>query len=844
MVYIIGLLFVFSLVPISFGQKDIAVDINSANAQSVTGQVAQFLGAPALCGGGVGTVFTGSGGSIHRCTLSDVSAQCQQSPSATGNCTTEDQGILSLISTCSSGASAWSWSGSSYGCSASQTQQSAQASQILKQVPTCSLNNFSFNKCLFVPLLESLGSWFVTIGAYILSIAGALFDTVINVVIVGFGSTLSTLGLTSTNGAINSGWDAFRDLANILIIGMFVFIAISTILGSKEYGYKKLVARVLVIAVLMNFSLLFTKLIIDASNFTAYQFYSQIAGQGTSGNVAVFDTAGSFLKPIGITSIWNDSQNLGDAVGQTTGSAMQAFAVGLVGGILLVAIAAVLFYGTILIAARGVVLVVLMVTSAVAFATYLLPNFAGSKYGWKGWWEALINCAVFAPVLMLFLSLSLMILRNAPIPSSGNNLGTIIGNPAQLSASGNVGWEIIMTYIFTLGLLYVSLKISSTFASSTSGMNIGSMMSGLGSLSGIGAFAGRNTVSRFGLGMAESKAAQANTARDAQAKAERQARIHSANGRDDLANIAKTEADRQRKIAAKSIMSAGRYSGIADAKFGGKPGLKSRIDAKGAEGAKLAQKLAPDKEARDKVREEAQKEVTDLRKGEQGKLETETGTSKASMDSLTKVVKEQEESMKAANGELANAMKAATEKKSSTQGDHDAIIAELSKKIAEKTASGTPAGTAEADILKEQRQRRLSDRAAQFKTEDDRINNAKLKIAEIGPTLESANKAVEAAKVQSDGIAKKLADFKAETDKIATKAGQDAVAGLTNSASAVAGEIAVRKTGFVNRTIGAVTGDNDKVRHAAMHKFGHAQSKDASLKKIFQEAAKEDEAAH
>jgi hypothetical protein len=352
-----------------------------------------------------------------------------------------------------------------------------------------------FERCLWIPLLSWLGSWFLTLGGAVLSFAGLLFDTVINVIIVGFGSTLQTLGLTGTNGAITTGWDAFRDLANILIIGMFVFIAISTILGSKEYGYKKLVARVLVIAVLLNFSLLFTKLIIDASNFTAYQFYSQIAGTGSTANPTSFDTAGAFLKPLGITSVWNDTSNFTNAVGQTTGSAMQGFLVGLVGGILLVGIAAILFYGTILIAARGVVLVVLMVTSAVAFATYLIPNFAGSRYGWKGWWEALINCAVFAPLLMLFLSLSLMIMRNAPIPKSGNNLGSILSNPAQLSVSGNLGWQIIMTYIFTLGLLYVSFKISSTFASSTSGMNLS-----IGALRAPFAFGGR-AVGAFAGGM-------------------------------------------------------------------------------------------------------------------------------------------------------------------------------------------------------------------------------------------------------------------------------------------------------------------------------------------------------
>ena len=348
-------------------------------------------------------------------------------------------------------------------------------------------------KCFLNPILSQVGLMFLTVGGAVLELAGLLFDTLIQAVITGFGSTLSNLGIIA---AITTGWDAFRDLSNILIIGMFVFIAICTILGSKEYGYKKLVARVLIIAVLMNFSLLFTKLIIDVSNFTAFQFYNQIAGQGQGSTPAgQFDVAQAFLQPMGITSVWQTNPT-GSIVGYTaqqTGSGWQALLVGMIGGVLLIVVAVVLFYGVVLIGARAIVLIILMVTSAVAFATYLIPNFAGSKYGWKGWWEALINCAVFAPLLMLFLSISVNILNGvSAVQQSKVNLGSIISDPAQLAAAGSTGWEVVITYLIAIGLLFVSLKISSQFASATSGMNLtmSAIMSPLavgGRLVGIGA---------------------------------------------------------------------------------------------------------------------------------------------------------------------------------------------------------------------------------------------------------------------------------------------------------------------------------------------------------------------
>ena len=458
--------------PVSPSHSISSLSLNFAAALT-NGEIAQYLGAPALCGGGAGTVFTGTAGSRHRCTLSDVSAQCQSNPANPSSCNNEDQGILKLIKTCDSSASFWSWDGKSYWCSAEQQNQSAQAAKLLEQVPNCSLNNFSFYKCLWNPGLAALGSFFLSIGAAILEFAGLSFDTMIQVVVIGFGSTLKTLHLTGTTGGISIAWDAFRDLANILIIGMFTFIAISTILGSKEYGYKRLIARVLVIAVLMNFSLLFTEMVIDASNFTAYQLYAQLAGQGgsTSDSKPSLDVAQAFMQPLGITSIWNTGNPLSitKKTKDSTGSGIQALFTGLVGGILLIVVAVVLFYGTILMASRAVVLVVLMLWSVIAFATYLLPNFAESKYGWKGWWEALINCAVFAPVLMLFLSVSLLIIDGvSPNARGGTNLGGVITDPTQL-ASG--GWQIVVTYLITTGLLFVSLKIASHFANTTSGIS-------------------------------------------------------------------------------------------------------------------------------------------------------------------------------------------------------------------------------------------------------------------------------------------------------------------------------------------------------------------------------------
>src|SRR3989344_8901685 len=126
--------------------------------------------------------------------------------------------------------------------------------------------------CIVRASLAGIGSFFMWFGVKAVVLAGGLFELMLDYGIIKFGAMLKNI-----ESGINDGWTALRDIANIIIIGLFVFIAVNIILGVKDFGDKKRVAHVLIVAVLINFSLLFTKVIIDASNFTAYQFYNSMA---------------------------------------------------------------------------------------------------------------------------------------------------------------------------------------------------------------------------------------------------------------------------------------------------------------------------------------------------------------------------------------------------------------------------------------------------------------------------------------------------------------------------------------------------------------------------------------
>jgi len=376
-------------------------------------------------------------------------------------------------------------------------------------------------------LFSGVGALLIKLGVSLVAMAGAVFESALDYTIIDFNTVFEKI-----EGGINTGWTALRDIANIVIIGMFAFIAISLILGIKEYGEKKMIARVLVIAVLINFSLLFTKMIIDASNFTAYQFHRAIVAQipefrqtasisvqvrevskevskeAATEAATIKGIAAAFIKFLGVTGVADAYENL-RAIQEHTQYATSALLYGLLSFVFLLATGLVFLYGTFLVVTRAILLIFLMLTSALAFASYLIPHFAGSNYGWTTWWNSLLRNAALAPLLMIFLWATVLISRGLNEVFSGK--GTLGGLATNASVDNNI--LALLSFVLVLGLLFASFRASSALAGTIAGF--GAVGSGLKlgagiplALSGrLAGFAGRNIIgrgaARYGRGVQE-----------------------------------------------------------------------------------------------------------------------------------------------------------------------------------------------------------------------------------------------------------------------------------------------------------------------------------------------------
>ena len=99
------------------------------------------------------------------------------------------------------------------------------------------------------------------------------------------------IGLGPDNLLVNKGWEITSHLTNMFFILIFVAIAIAYILKLETFGMKKALPKLIIMALLTNFSLLFTKMIVDIGWVTQNAFFNIFFG----GNQAFATTA---LKPL------------------------------------------------------------------------------------------------------------------------------------------------------------------------------------------------------------------------------------------------------------------------------------------------------------------------------------------------------------------------------------------------------------------------------------------------------------------------------------------------------------------------------------------------------------------
>ena len=185
---------------------------------------------------------------------------------------------------------------------------------------------------------------------------------------------------TRGNEGVRTGWENFRNIANVIFIILLLAVIFSQLtgVGIDNYGIKKILPKLIVAAILINLSYLICILMVDLSNILGNGLRMMFDGLPVSGG-----TAESLVKSInGVEGIEGASAGSGTLV--TVG--VLALLVAMVGVVwqnpaillsLLVAalgVAISIFFLFVLLAVREAGVIVAVVISPLAVAAYMLPN--------------------------------------------------------------------------------------------------------------------------------------------------------------------------------------------------------------------------------------------------------------------------------------------------------------------------------------------------------------------------------------------------------------------------------------------------------------------------------------
>lgn len=260
------------------------------------------------------------------------------------------------------------------------------------------------------------------------------------------------LTMKSPEGIVNVGWGVSLGLANNLFILILLAIAIGTILGLPQIN-KKLLPMFLIIALLINFSMVIGNIVIDSSNVFASSFLNSIQKNGGAIGDQLMNSLRSGEVQLQLNSVVVGDENLvakaqkerveaakniiaGSEMGiistdgqgnietqafeGVTPDTLDSVGVVLLKSIYIIFIQLVIIitflFGGIYLLSRTFWLWLLLMLAPLAWIAKLIPK---AEHYWDEWWSTFLAKAFFAPVYLFMVYLAVTIAKKSGSALSG-----------------------------------------------------------------------------------------------------------------------------------------------------------------------------------------------------------------------------------------------------------------------------------------------------------------------------------------------------------------------------------------------------------------------------------------
>ncbi|OGZ08399.1 MAG: hypothetical protein A3C93_04280 [Candidatus Lloydbacteria bacterium RIFCSPHIGHO2_02_FULL_54_17] len=301
---------------------------------------------------------------------------------------------------------------------------------------------------LVTKALEGLSWVILQVAGFFLQITAAIMELAI---VMTIQMDLSKLAVVTV------GWTAVRDFANMFFIFALLYIAIQTILGLAGGGAKRWIAHLIIAAILINFSLFATTVVVDAGNILAVTFFNKSqATQGAGGKILSIKD-----QIIGGLGMQTTLASVNNGKGGTVTVTPVAQIIINVGGAIFMVIAGYVFLAAaLMMVTRTIMLAVLMIFSPFAFMAFGLPKL--EQYGHQ-WLDKLIKQTFVAPMFLFMLYLNLTVINGM------NQAGSLLGPVQNMTWSSVFSGEsssylLVFNYIILIGFFISSISVANGFA--------------------------------------------------------------------------------------------------------------------------------------------------------------------------------------------------------------------------------------------------------------------------------------------------------------------------------------------------------------------------------------------
>ncbi len=263
-----------------------------------------------------------------------------------------------------------------------------------------------------------------------------------------------------TSAAVSKGWTLVRDVSNMFFALIILAIALGTILKVESYNIKRLLPKVLLMAILVNFSRTICGLMIDFAQVIMITFAAAFAGSGGSGGsniVSIFKLQDLLFSQTEAEAITNKDGIKADNV--------------IITGILIVVMLAiavvVLLVMTVVILMRMIMLWILLVLSPLPFILSAFPQ--GEKYA-QQFWQEFSKYVIVGPIMAFFLWLSFAVadpasnydkglMNDASESVNASTSGDLsTDNSVVFTSIGNI--ESFLSFVIGIGMLMASLMVT------------------------------------------------------------------------------------------------------------------------------------------------------------------------------------------------------------------------------------------------------------------------------------------------------------------------------------------------------------------------------------------------